>query len=117
MNVAIGNGPRWRAQTLTNGIVTIVVTMALIAWSPCLEAAPLIEVTAEVFAKVPAMAQQAREKHAAWPTDAAREFNDLFEADLGDVMPNEAVIPLTDGIGDSIEYALLNDEPIPETPV
>jgi hypothetical protein len=108
--------------------VTAILMTGLLAVSPRVQAEPLIEVTREVFAKVRSMAQEARDKHSTSHTDAAQEFNDLFEAEFGEVMPKEAVIMLTDGVGvllhtpistlrDSVEYALLKDEPIPEMPL
>ncbi len=127
MNAPRDNRPRRPAGKCRVPVAIVAVTIAVFARSSCLDAAPLIEVTPEVFAKVRAMAQQARDKHSKSPTDAAQEFNDLFEAEFGEVMPKEAVIMLTDGVGvllhtpisslrDSVEYALLKDEPIPEMP-
>jgi hypothetical protein len=90
-------------------------------------AGPLIEVTPDVFSRVRAMAKVARLMYPGAPTDAAREFNDLFEQEFGEVMPNEAVLLLTDGVGvllhtpisslrDTFEYALLENAAFPESP-
>jgi hypothetical protein len=120
------HGPRCGGRRATTRVIA---TMMLVLFTSAarLQAAPLIEITVEVFSKVRALAQQARESHLTSPSDAAAAFNDLFEAEFGDVMPKEAVILLTDGIGvllhtplsslrDTVEYALLKEDPLPEMP-
>ncbi len=61
-------------------------------------AGPITVITPELFAKVKALAAQARSKHPTSPTSASDEFVALFNGEFGDVTPSEAWISMSDDL-------------------